>query len=166
VAARASRKSKVFLFMERCIFLAAIGFAILEISGPGFFEMVSYAGGHCTTISQKFTAGIFGFGVAIGDGAPNSTAFGIIKRGFYIAFGFSLRNPLGFIVMASYWIWSLFLFAAGLASLMVRRKFRKRRNNQSHCPICNYDLRAHHPGQKCPECGTPIPRFGWSSPKR
>ncbi len=25
------------------------------------------------------------------------------------------------------------------------------------CPTCGYDLRAHYPGQKCPECGTPIP---------
>ena len=26
------------------------------------------------------------------------------------------------------------------------------------CPKCSYDLRAHRPGQKCPECGTPIPQ--------
>ncbi len=32
------------------------------------------------------------------------------------------------------------------------------------CPICGYDLRAHKPGQKCPECGTEIPRFGWRRP--
>ena len=25
------------------------------------------------------------------------------------------------------------------------------------CPMCSYDLRAHAPGQKCPECGTPVP---------
>ena len=25
------------------------------------------------------------------------------------------------------------------------------------CPKCHYDLRAHHPSDKCPECGTPIP---------
>ena len=24
------------------------------------------------------------------------------------------------------------------------------------CPTCAYDLRAHSPGNKCPECGTPI----------
>ena len=25
-----------------------------------------------------------------------------------------------------------------------------------HCVSCSYDLRAHKPGGKCPECGTPI----------
>ncbi len=25
------------------------------------------------------------------------------------------------------------------------------------CIQCGYDLRAHHPGDNCPECGTPIP---------
>jgi hypothetical protein len=25
------------------------------------------------------------------------------------------------------------------------------------CLRCGYDLRAHRPGQRCPECGTPIP---------
>jgi len=25
------------------------------------------------------------------------------------------------------------------------------------CPNCRYDLRAHTPGDKCPECGTTIP---------
>jgi hypothetical protein len=25
------------------------------------------------------------------------------------------------------------------------------------CIHCNYDLRAHAPGDNCPECGTPIP---------
>ena len=26
-----------------------------------------------------------------------------------------------------------------------------------HSPTCSYDLRSHAPGDKCPECGTPIP---------
>jgi len=25
------------------------------------------------------------------------------------------------------------------------------------CPNCSYDLRAHKPGDRCPECGTAIP---------
>jgi hypothetical protein len=32
------------------------------------------------------------------------------------------------------------------------------------CPVCKYDLRAHKPGQRCPECGTEIPKFGWRKP--
>ncbi|HEX2970752.1 MAG TPA: hypothetical protein VHP11_00365 [Tepidisphaeraceae bacterium] len=34
---------------------------------------------------------------------------------------------------------------------------RTRRIARGLCPICGYDLRAHRPGQRCPECGTPIP---------
>jgi hypothetical protein len=33
----------------------------------------------------------------------------------------------------------------------------KRRLLEFTCPKCNYDLRAHHPGDQCPECGTVIP---------
>ncbi|MCL2646213.1 MAG: hypothetical protein FWD61_04300 [Phycisphaerales bacterium] len=33
---------------------------------------------------------------------------------------------------------------------------QRRKNNL--CLHCGYDLRAHHPGDKCPECGTRIPQ--------
>lgn len=33
---------------------------------------------------------------------------------------------------------------------------RHRHSDPSLCPRCHYDLRAHQPGQKCPECGAPI----------
>ncbi len=34
---------------------------------------------------------------------------------------------------------------------------RRRRFRSGMCRACGYDLRAHHPGQRCPECGTPVP---------
>jgi len=34
-------------------------------------------------------------------------------------------------------------------------RYQRWKNN--HCITCNYDLRAHLPNQKCPECGTLIP---------
>jgi hypothetical protein len=34
---------------------------------------------------------------------------------------------------------------------------RSRRPAPGFCSTCGYDLRAHHPGEKCPECGTVIP---------
>ncbi|MCL2639391.1 MAG: hypothetical protein FWD53_00950 [Phycisphaerales bacterium] len=34
---------------------------------------------------------------------------------------------------------------------------RYQRWKTNHCIACGYDLRAHKPGDKCPECGTLIP---------
>lgn len=66
-------------------------------------------------------------------------------------------------VMLSYWIWMglvLVLCATPFCVFTIRdmRKMQtanRQRNNL--CPTCRYDLRAHSPGQTCPECGTPIP---------
>jgi len=47
---------------------------------------------------------------------------------------------------------------AGLSAayVILRRPF-KRSRRPGQCGKCQYDLRAHKPGDKCPECGTPIP---------
>jgi hypothetical protein len=42
-------------------------------------------------------------------------------------------------------------FPAALAVLLTHRRLEP-----GLCPSCSYDLRAHQPGQKCPECGTLI----------
>jgi hypothetical protein len=39
----------------------------------------------------------------------------------------------------------------------LRRRRTEYRHQHALCLVCNYDLRAHHPGEKCPECGTLIP---------
>ena len=51
----------------------------------------------------------------------------------------------------------------GICGIWSWRKYRRLRvlASDNKCPICHYDLRAHKPGQKCPECGTEIPKFGW-----
>ena len=55
-------------------------------------------------------------------------------------------------------IWLPTLLSSIALALWVRRycKHRKRVNPEMACPTCAYDLRAHNPGDKCPECDTPI----------
>jgi hypothetical protein len=51
-----------------------------------------------------------------------------------------------------------FLPIAGFAWIYLSKySHRRREQNQGLCLTCGYDLRAHVPGQRCPECGTPIP---------
>jgi hypothetical protein len=50
--------------------------------------------------------------------------------------------------------WALTLLFAGLPALWLFQ--HRRRPQPGLCPTCHYDLRAHTPGQKCPECGTRI----------
>jgi hypothetical protein len=38
----------------------------------------------------------------------------------------------------------------------IRREIRQR-GDIPHCSVCDYDLRAHRPGDRCPECGALIP---------
>jgi len=30
------------------------------------------------------------------------------------------------------------------------------RRMRGHCGVCDYDLSQHQPGDRCPECGTPV----------
>ena len=39
----------------------------------------------------------------------------------------------------------------------LRQLLTLRRAGRNYCTKCNYNLRAHHPGDACPECGTPVP---------
>jgi hypothetical protein len=56
-------------------------------------------------------------------------------------------------------IWPISVAAALAFSWQIGHWFRHRKTalTASLCRRCSYDLRAHHPGQNCPECGTPIP---------
>jgi len=52
----------------------------------------------------------------------------------------------------------LWAILPALYLLRLCRRLRNRRIGGANlCPTCSYDLRAHNSGQKCPECGTPIP---------
>jgi hypothetical protein len=60
-------------------------------------------------------------------------------------------------------IWPLIVISGGLfllSLLMMKREWRKLRQARwsikGLCAGCGYDLRAHKPGEKCPECGLVI----------
>jgi hypothetical protein len=62
----------------------------------------------------------------------------------------------------SYPLWPLLVLSLlwpGYKLWRAARSFRRKSSDKQTvpCPICGYDLRAHAPGSKCPECGTPIP---------
>jgi len=75
------------------------------------------------------------------------------------------RSSPGFAVVIYYgWLLILFLLLPAIRLLIsttrrLRHHFRTRRAlAKKLCLNCSYDLRAHFPGQRCPECGTTIVR--------
>ena len=60
----------------------------------------------------------------------------------------ALRVPLWF---------PLLLFLILPAVWLRRFRSERRKQREGLCRQCGYDLRAHSPGQVCPECGTPVP---------
>ena len=59
-----------------------------------------------------------------------------------------------------YWavaVAGLVLPAARATPIVIVTKRKRRRIALGLCIHCGYDLRAHGPGQRCPECGTPVP---------
>ena len=79
--------------------------------------------------------------------------------------GFNHRTSDGWLipgemVHSSEWAipyWILVVLFALLPASRLRRYLKNYNRKPGHCRACNYDLRAHHPGDKCPECGTLIP---------
>jgi hypothetical protein len=53
--------------------------------------------------------------------------------------------------------WSPIPFLLIVPALFARQYANRRRLATGHCAHCGFDLRAHAPGDKCPECSTLIP---------
>ena len=73
-----------------------------------------------------------------------------------IEFRFTLRSER--LVRASIGILAAGFMAIRLGQFFVAQwQMRESIRRATLCPTCSYDLRAHAPGQACPECGTPRP---------
>lgn len=65
----------------------------------------------------------------------------------------AFREPVYFISMHALWL-CLGLSAWPIGAAV--RWFRRCRHLPGHCVTCGYDLRAHKPGDRCPECGSSV----------
>ena len=83
------------------------------------------------------------------------------------------RRPPGkdFLAAISYEATFILLCLSGLLCWLRSRSIKANMEWMNGlCPTCSYDLRAHAPGQRCPECGTLIPHqsatilSNWSTP--
>jgi hypothetical protein len=81
----------------------------------------------------------------------------------WLSFGPLGREPHRFSLGVANWLPAAPLLF--IAFWFRKRSLHARQISRGLCPICNYDLRAHRPNQKCPECGTQIPALGWRPPK-
>jgi hypothetical protein len=76
-----------------------------------------------------------------------------------IMWGFGLfiyKLPAEFLLIPSVFLTAVVGPLALILEWARRRQKKLKAEMAGKCPHCSYDLRAHQPGDKCPECGTPI----------
>ncbi len=87
---------------------------------------------------------------------PRFLGFGVVSRNDNIM-TFSFFSDLRQEIQLQLPSWFLLLLFSLLPAKQLHRFIQQRRRvGINCCPTCRYDLRAHHPGEKCPECGTAI----------
>ena len=92
-----------------------------------------------------------------------SLPYTIVTHDGYI-FGWRTYSLGGPTLRTDYWIhlpYAPFIALLVSSAILVHWRLQalklRRQNREGLCPNCEYDLRAHRPGQRCPECGTFIP---------
>jgi hypothetical protein len=91
--------------------------------------------------------------VYLRDARESGYLFGLIGSEDYPKTPHSARGSLIYVSD-----WEIAFLSLLLTLAVYVRSLRLNRSAPGKCPTCDYDLRAHQPGQKCPECGTPISR--------
>jgi hypothetical protein len=82
-----------------------------------------------------------------------------LLTGLSVMWGFGwfvYRLPANLLVVPSVLSVLVILPLAALAEWTRRREQKHKLEMIGKCPTCSYDLRAHRPGDKCPECGAVI----------
>lgn len=80
--------------------------------------------------------------------------FGFRQAPRFLLWKDTAEKSATFIIMP---IWGVVIIAAVIPVLWgIGFQRRYSRRQLGCCLQCGYDLRAHQPGQKCPECGTPV----------
>jgi hypothetical protein len=161
-----SMKLKILFVAEIIVLVGAIVSTVLALFGRGIHLEICTARGRSPIHCEMNHASALSFGALFGEGPSTSATHFEIRPLFGIGGGSSgvPRGAWGFGVYASCWFSGLVLLGLGITFHLMRGRSRKKLK-EGCCPTCGYDLRAHKPGQKCPECGTEIPRFGWRSSK-
>jgi hypothetical protein len=139
------------------------------------YAIVSY--GHLSASWEVYEPGYVGGWVGVPPGqwffyhlAANGGTWSVTgaspvetSRRDYGVFGFITFEFRGKPAMSVYWInlgpilpLCTLLSGGILAVKFYHMKRTHNRIRMGKCPHCSYDLRAHHPGEKCPECGTVI----------
>jgi len=79
---------------------------------------------------------------------------GAFLLGFGLCFAVSLPEAFGFRVSAGWCAAYVLLFIPAIFAWAFTQNVIPR---GPVCSTCSYYLRAYRPGDKCPECGTPVP---------
>jgi hypothetical protein len=61
------------------------------------------------------------------------------------------------LVAVPHWCGCLLTLPLPLGWFVARRRRLRRLRRVGYCRNCDYDLRAHKPGERCPECGELVP---------
>jgi hypothetical protein len=60
-------------------------------------------------------------------------------------------------LVVRYWVLPPVFLLVPVLLILARWRRRRKARRAGLCQTCGYDLRAHAPGQNCPECGTRVP---------